>query len=150
MNEQVIELLKDNTPKVGTIVISKNPLITKWSTGDGWCSGSWHYHGMITSILDGKFYEVTWKQDDRDTDKVLEDPCTYSLITLKEYFTLHEPQEPTMQETTPEQTFTLKQIEKAYAEWDGDWAEAANFAAHVAKFHDPEYQQYLALKAKFG
>jgi hypothetical protein len=140
-------MLKDNIPKVGTIVKSKHPITSKWPEGRGTNCGSWHYSGVITSIAEGKFYEVTWKQDHRDTNKVLENPRTYSLIDLNGYFTLHEP---TMQETTPEQTFTLKQIEKAYEDWNGDWADAANFAAHVAKFHDPEYQQYLALKAKFG
>jgi hypothetical protein len=143
-------MLKDNMPKVGTAVISKNVITSKWPAGGGTYWGSWHYAGVITAIADGKFYEVTWTQDHRDTEKVLENPCTYSLSDLNEYFTLHEPEEPIMQKTTAEQTFTLKQIEEAHADWQGYTEEGARFADYVAKFHDPEYQQYLALKAKFG
>jgi hypothetical protein len=142
-------MLNDKTPKVGTVVKSKSVITSTWSTEDGSWWGTWRYSGVITSIKDG-YYTVTWKQDARDTDKVLASPASYTLDELNTFFTLHEPQEPTMQNTTPEQTFTLKQIEEAYTNWDGDWADAANFAVHVAKFHDPEYQQYLALKAKFG
>jgi len=143
-------MLKDELPKVGTVVKSKHPITSIWSTGDGTWGGAWHYSGTITSTK-GKFYEVTWKQDARDADKFLKNPSTYSLTDLNEYYTLHEPKEPTMQKTTPEPTFTLKQIEEAYADWQGeDTEEGARFADYVAKFHDPEYQQYLALKAKFG
>lgn len=48
----------------------------------------------------------------------------------------------------PVKTFTKEQIATAYHDWNGEGGD--EFANHVEKFSDPEYQEFLRLKEKFN
>lgn len=45
-------------------------------------------------------------------------------------------------------TFTKEQIATAYHDWNGEGGD--EFANHVEKFSDPEYQEFMRLKEKFN
>ena len=51
---------------------------------------------------------------------------------------------------TTERTFTEAEVLAAYKDWFGADSEAERFVAHLKKFSDPEYKEFLRMKKKFG
>jgi hypothetical protein len=78
------------------------------------------------------------------------DCCDFAGIWVEK-----QPETKPTPEATPERTWTLTQIEEAWDRWDAvdGWFELSQRLIDVHKEEslkqDPEYQQYLLLKAKF-